>query len=162
MKFTSRDNQALIGCIQIPSVAVHLDPEIIKIGQSSHKICSYKILNFQESMTILNAHMYIYIYIYIYVCVRVCVCVCLRVCVCVWFSKYGSVCVLFSLCVMCVRGHMCRYVYICSMCACVCTCVSVSEYGMSVILCVPVHVPELQCSRECIHEYLFDSVCACV
>ena len=28
--------------------------EIIRIGQSSHKIYSYKILNFQESMTILN------------------------------------------------------------------------------------------------------------
>ena len=29
--------------------------EIIKIGQSSHKMYSNKILNFQESMTILNA-----------------------------------------------------------------------------------------------------------
>ena len=29
--------------------------EIIKIGQSSHKIYSNKILNFQESTTILNA-----------------------------------------------------------------------------------------------------------
>ena len=31
------------------------EPEIIKIGQSSHKIYSNKILNFQESTTILNA-----------------------------------------------------------------------------------------------------------
>ena len=31
------------------------EPEIIKIGQSSHKMYSNKILNFQESMTILNA-----------------------------------------------------------------------------------------------------------
>ena len=31
------------------------EPEIIKIGQSSHKVCSNNILNFQESMTILNA-----------------------------------------------------------------------------------------------------------
>ena len=31
-------------------------PEIIKIGQSSHKMCSYNIVNFQESATILNAH----------------------------------------------------------------------------------------------------------
>ena len=31
-------------------------PEIIKIGQSSHKIYSNNILNFQESTTILNAH----------------------------------------------------------------------------------------------------------
>ena len=32
------------------------EPEIIKIGQSSHKMYSNKILNFQESTTILNAH----------------------------------------------------------------------------------------------------------
>ena len=31
-------------------------PEIIKIGQLSHKMYSNKILNFQESTTILNAH----------------------------------------------------------------------------------------------------------
>ena len=31
-------------------------PEIIKIGQSSHNMCSNKIGNFQESTTILNAH----------------------------------------------------------------------------------------------------------
>ena len=32
------------------------EPEIIKIGQSSHKMYSNNILNFQESTTILNAH----------------------------------------------------------------------------------------------------------
>ena len=32
-----------------------LEPEIIKIGQSSHKIYSNNIVNFQESTTILNA-----------------------------------------------------------------------------------------------------------
>ena len=55
------------------------EAEIIKIGQSSHKMYSNNIVNFQESMTILNActkksgnllnapHIYIYIYfIYIY------------------------------------------------------------------------------------------------
>ena len=31
-------------------------PEIIKIGQSSHKMYSNNIVNFQESITILNAH----------------------------------------------------------------------------------------------------------
>ena len=31
------------------------EPEIVKIGQSSHKMYSNNILNFQESMTILNA-----------------------------------------------------------------------------------------------------------
>ena len=59
------------------------EAEIIKIGQSSHKMYSYNILNFQESMTILNActkngwkliecttHIYIYIYIY-----SLCVCI---------------------------------------------------------------------------------------
>ena len=54
------------------------EPEIINIGQSSHKMYSNNILTFQESTTILNAHMknvwklivctsYIYIYIYIYI-----------------------------------------------------------------------------------------------
>ena len=32
------------------------EPEIIKIGQSSHKMYSNNILNFEESTTILNAH----------------------------------------------------------------------------------------------------------
>ena len=32
------------------------EPEILKIGQSSHKMYSNNILNFQESTTILNAH----------------------------------------------------------------------------------------------------------
>ena len=32
-----------------------LEPEIIKIGQSSHKMYSNNIVNFQESMTMLNA-----------------------------------------------------------------------------------------------------------
>ena len=56
--------------------------EITKIGQSSHKKYSNNVVNFQESMTILNGrtknletywkppphtHTYIYIYIYIYV-----------------------------------------------------------------------------------------------
>ena len=31
------------------------EPEIIKIGQSSHKMCCNNIMNFQESTTILNA-----------------------------------------------------------------------------------------------------------
>ena len=63
------------------------EPEIIKIDQSSHKMYSNKIQNFQESTTILNSctktsgnllissRIYIYIYIYIYICVCVCVCV---------------------------------------------------------------------------------------
>ena len=63
------------------------EPEIIKIGQSSHKMYSNNIVNFQESTTILNActkksenllnspriyiythtHTHIYIYKYIYI-----------------------------------------------------------------------------------------------
>ena len=56
------------------------EAEIIKIGQSSHKMYSNNILNFQEFMTILNIrtkksgnlskaprifNVYVYIYIYI-------------------------------------------------------------------------------------------------
>ena len=51
------------------------EAEIREIGQSSHKMYSNNILNFQESTTILNAYtkkkfgnaLYIYIYIYIYI-----------------------------------------------------------------------------------------------
>ena len=54
------------------------EPEIIKIGPSYHKMYSYNIVNFQESMAILNAckkksgnllkapRIYISIYIYIH------------------------------------------------------------------------------------------------
>ena len=49
LKFTSCDNQALVGCIPIAAVA-----EIIRIGQSCHKMYSNKILNFQVSTTILD------------------------------------------------------------------------------------------------------------
>ena len=50
----SCDNQALVGYIPIAAVVVHLNI-IIKIGQSSYKMYSNNILNFQESTTILNA-----------------------------------------------------------------------------------------------------------
>ena len=55
------------------------EAEILKIGQSSHKMYSNNILNFEESTTILNActkksenllnasRIYIYIYIYIHI-----------------------------------------------------------------------------------------------
>ena len=85
------------------------EPEIIKIGQSSHKMYSNNILNFQESTTILMpvqkksgillnspriyTYIYvhvcrIYIYIYIYMCVCVCVCVC--VCACVFIQPIST------------------------------------------------------------------------
>ena len=44
LKFTSCDNQTLVGCIPIAAVAVPLN---LKIGQSSHKMYSNNILNFQ-------------------------------------------------------------------------------------------------------------------
>ena len=47
LKFTRWDNQAIVGCIPITAVAVHFEREIIKIGQSYHKIYSNNILKFQ-------------------------------------------------------------------------------------------------------------------
>ena len=38
-----------------PCCSCRFEPEIIKIGQSSHNMYSYNIVNFQESTTILNA-----------------------------------------------------------------------------------------------------------
>ena len=51
LKFTSCDNQVLVGCIPIPAVAVHLNLK------SSYKMYSNNIGNFQESTTILWACM---------------------------------------------------------------------------------------------------------
>ena len=70
LKFTSCDNQALVGCIPIPA-------GIIKIDQSSHKMYSNNIVNFQESTTNLNASTKIVWKLiegttYIYACVCVC------------------------------------------------------------------------------------------
>ena len=53
LKFTSCNNQDLVGCIPIAAVA--FEREIIKIGQSSHKMYGNNIVNFQECTTILNA-----------------------------------------------------------------------------------------------------------
>ena len=68
------------------------EPEIIKIGQSSHTMYSNKILNYdiahaEKVWKLIVCNSYIYIYIYIYVCV--CVCVCVRVCVCVHPTRLG-------------------------------------------------------------------------
>ena len=54
------------------------EPEIIKISQSSHKMYSNNIVNFQESMTILNActkksqETPVYVYIYIVIHRQIC------------------------------------------------------------------------------------------
>ena len=55
LKSTSCDNQVLVGYIPIPAVAVHLNLKLYKVGLSSHNVYINNILNFQESMTILNA-----------------------------------------------------------------------------------------------------------
>ena len=46
--------------MKIIIIAASIESEIIKIGQSSHKIYSNNILNFQESTTIINIYIYIY------------------------------------------------------------------------------------------------------
>ena len=46
LKFTSCDNQAIVGCIPIAAICCTFEAEIIKIGQSSHKMYSDNILNF--------------------------------------------------------------------------------------------------------------------
>ena len=50
---TSRDNQALVysNCY----CSCSFEPEILKIGLSSHKMYTNNVLNFQESTTIVNA-----------------------------------------------------------------------------------------------------------
>ena len=55
LKFTSCDNQALVGVYSNCCCRCWFVAEIIKIGQSSHKMYSNKILNFQEFTTMLNA-----------------------------------------------------------------------------------------------------------
>ena len=76
------------------------DSEILKIGQSSHKMYSNNILNSQESTTILNActkksWKFIECTSYIYVCVYMCECVYKYVhvcaCVCVFACSYTSI-----------------------------------------------------------------------
>ena len=79
LKFTSYDNEALVGCIPIAAVAVHLNLKSLKISQSFHKMYSNNILNFQESTPILNVrtkksgNLLKALYIYINMCVCVCV-----------------------------------------------------------------------------------------
>ena len=55
LKFTSCDNQALVGVYSNCCCSCAFESEIIKISQWSHKMYSNNILNSQESMTILNA-----------------------------------------------------------------------------------------------------------
>ena len=56
LKFTSCDNQTLFSRVYFNCCcSCSFEPKILKIGQSSHKICSNNILNFQESTPILNA-----------------------------------------------------------------------------------------------------------
>ena len=84
------------------------EPEIIKIGQSSHRIYRNNILKFQETTTSLNActkkvwkliNSTTYVCIYIFVCV----CVYIYIFVCVYIYMYVFV--------MCVCVYM--YVFVC-------------------------------------------------
>ena len=80
LKFTSCDNQALVGYSNC-CCSCSYEPEIIKIGQSSHKIYSNNTLNFQESPTIwmpvqkMSGNLLHALRIYIYIYTRACVCV---------------------------------------------------------------------------------------
>ena len=78
LKFTSCDNLGFSRVYSSSCCSCSFESEILKIGQSSHKMYSNNILNFQESTTISNAHTekvwnliegttYIYIHIYIYI-----------------------------------------------------------------------------------------------
>ena len=83
------------------------EPEIIKIGQLSHKMYSNNIVNFQESMTVLNSHtktsgnlsytpfMYIqtYIYIYIYIVYIHCVYICVYIYIYIGYKYISLVCI---------------------------------------------------------------------
>ena len=87
---------------------------------------SNSIVNFQESMTILNAHMKkvwklivcsscVYIYIYIYICMHmhVCVCVCLSLSLYIYICKpYLSICIHVSMYVY-IFTHTHTYIYTC-------------------------------------------------
>ena len=111
------------------------EPEIIKIGQSSNKIYSNNILNFQESMTILNActkkpgnflkaprtymkdcwstthtRTHIHTHINICQCVRI-IYLCDIICMCIIWHTW-DICI----CVWYIYQHMC-------VCVCVCECV---------------------------------------
>ena len=75
LKFTNCNNQALVGCIPIAAVAVHLNLKSWKIGQSSYKMYSefsrvyddFKYL-YKKFWKLNEAPTYIYIYIsYIYI-----------------------------------------------------------------------------------------------
>ena len=79
------------------------EPEIIKIGQSSHKIYSNKIQNFQESKTILNSctkksvkllkvpHIYLCAFVCMHISVYICVCMLVFVYVCLCKCVFSMV-----------------------------------------------------------------------
>ena len=63
--------QALVVCILFAAVAVHLKPEIIKTGQSSHKMYSKNVYDNFKYLYVISPETYplhlVYIYIYIYI-----------------------------------------------------------------------------------------------
>ena len=105
------------------------EPEIIKIGQSSHKIYSINILIFEESLIILNACTKSLETYWIHH-----VCVCFQLFSFIWESFWHEVLLMgikwdFNLLVFVVwmvfnYSYFCIYIYI-YICVCVCVCVYV-------------------------------------
>ena len=92
------------------------EPEIINIGQSSHKMYSNNILNFQESTTILNAHtkkVWKLIIYTLYVCL--CVCVYIYIYIYIYIYTHTHIQTQTYMCVyidICMRVYVCIYIYI--------------------------------------------------
>ena len=117
--------------------------KIIKIGQSSHKMYSNNIMNFQESKIILDSctkksgnllnspRACVWIYSYMCICdyrciykfVYMCVCVCVSVCIyqCLYVCMYIYICVYMYMRVyVYIYVYMYIYVHICMCCLSVC------------------------------------------
>ena len=95
--------------------------EIIKFGQSSYKMNSNTMLNFQESTTILNActkslQTYWMHPIYIYIYISVCVCVSIYIYIYIYIHPHLDI-------------YVCVFV-----CVCVCVCVCVQQFFVNACL----------------------------
>ena len=132
------------------------EAEIIKNGQSSHKMYSNNILNFQESTTILNAgskkygnllnapRIYIYIkYIFISLRVFVCACMCMNTYIHMYLQMYIYAYVW-------IYELIYTYIYIC-LCGCVYMNVCMFLYWhIYVSICEYVHVYVSICVNICV------------
>ena len=96
------------------------ETEIIKIGQSSHKMYNNNIVNFQESTTILNActkksgNLLKASRMYVCTCVRARACLCMCICMCVFVHVFVCLCVWLCMCIyVCMWVSAFVYVYVC-------------------------------------------------